>query len=152
MNRSALGVAIGLLGLACGGIEPGPTTGMARDALERDLEGFATSSCLAELDDAALKDQGASWAGAIIQRSHGGIEPFGAIARTVSQEMQKILMEMGRDESNPRTPKPLPIMYCAEMIDVESVRASITRAAQELSDAYAQRAQPTSETDTDSNS
>ncbi len=107
-----------------------------REPLQRDIEGYAIASCFATLDDPRLKDQGQAWAGAIVQRSRGPIEPFIAIFEAVKAEMARIPMAMGRDESNPMVPKPMPVLYCAELIDAPAIRASLSIARRQLLEAY----------------
>jgi len=104
-----------------------------RDALQRDLEGYAVASCLVTLDDARLNEHGQAWAGSIVQRSRGPIEPFIAVYEVVKVEMP---MFMRRDEANPRVAQPMPVMYCAELIDAPAIRAALSVATQQLREDY----------------
>jgi hypothetical protein len=54
----------------------------------------------------------------------------------VKAELAKGNMAIIRSETEPTKDKPLPVMYCGEIIDAPSVHAAITKAATILAPAY----------------
>jgi hypothetical protein len=110
-----------------------------RSPVLRDAEGFAIASCLAHQNDPYLKDQGDGWASAIIQRGEGNLEALTAISKTVKAELAKGDMAVIRVESpSAAVDKPLPVMYCSEIIDKPAVRNAIKKAVAALAAEYAE--------------
>jgi len=108
----------------------------ARSNVQRDVEGYAVATCLLKQQEPFLKDQGALWADGIVQRSHGDIEDFRSVADAVDADIAKKPMAMARRESDPMHAAPVPVPYCAEIIDDPSVRAAIDKAIKKLTPAY----------------
>jgi hypothetical protein len=125
-----------LLFVAAGSAAMSTASASDRSAVERDVEGYAIASCLAALDQPYLKDQGDGWASAIIQRSKGGIDAFVAVGAAVKAELAKGGMAVIHNETGPETDKPLPIMYCSEIVNASSVHAAITKAVKKLTPSY----------------
>lgn len=111
-------------------------TAYARTDVQRDVEGYAVASCLMKQEEPYLKDQGALWGDGIVQRSHGDIEDFRSVADAVDAEIAHKPMAMARRESDPMHAAPVPIPYCAEIIDDAPVRAAIDKAIKKLTPAY----------------
>ena len=107
-----------------------------RPAVQRDVEGYAIASCLANLDQPYLKDQGDAWAAAIIQRAKGGLGAFNLVATAVKAEVAKGGMAVMHAETGAEKDKTLPIMYCNEIIYRPSVDAAISKAVTKLAPSY----------------
>jgi hypothetical protein len=131
-------LASSLIIVVAGFITTMPTAADAapRSALERDVESYAIASCLVGLDQPYLKDQGDGWASVIIQRAKGGMPAFRAVAAAVKAELAKGNMAIIHSEEPGAKDKPLPVLYCAEIIDAPSVHAAIGKAVKKLSPAY----------------
>lgn len=112
------------------------STADARSPLQRDVEGFAIASCLARQSPAYLKQQGEGWAQIIIARGHGSPKPLDALDRVVRVEAVRAAPYVNRDEANPMKGSPMPIGFCAELVDRPAVRAAITRTMAALAPAY----------------
>ena len=108
----------------------------ARSAAQRDVEGYAIATCLTNQREPYLKDQGDAWASVIIQRAKGGLDVFTDIAAAVKAELAKGNMAVMRSETEPTKDKPLPVLYCSEIIDTTSVRAAIHKALKKLEPSY----------------
>lgn len=113
-----------------------PANAGPRSAVLRDVEGYAIASCLANQDQPYLKDQGDGWAAAIVQRAKGGLDALTAVSTVVKAELAKGKMAVIRNETGPQRDKPLPVLYCGEIIDVPSVRAAIDKAVKNLRPFY----------------
>ncbi|MBR0848041.1 hypothetical protein JQ543_09845 [Bradyrhizobium diazoefficiens] len=111
----------------------------ARTALQRDVEDYAVASCLANQDQAYLRDQGDGWASVIVQRAKGGLEPLKAVAAAVKTELAKGNMPVIRSESEPGKGKALPVLYCSEIVDAPAVRAAVDAAMKKLAASYRSR-------------
>ena len=107
-----------------------------RTAVERDVESYAIATCLVNQQEPYLKDQGDGWASAIIQRAKGGLDAFTDVAAAVKAELTKGNMVVIRSETEPMKDKPLPVMYCGEIIDQPSVDAPIHKAVKKLKPSY----------------
>jgi hypothetical protein len=127
MRKSQLRIAVALLAATTSDAATSASDAHARTAVRRDVEGYAIASCLAAQDQQYLKDQGDGWASAIIQRGKGSLDAFTGIASAVKAELAKANMAVIRRENETKD-KPLPIMYCSEIIDAPSVRAAINNA------------------------
>lgn len=103
----------------------------------RDAEEYAVASCLFYQQEPLIKDQGDSWASAIIQRSRGALEVFTAVARAVKEEISKGNMVVIRAENEPRHEKALPIAYCFELLNTTSVQTAVDKAVKKLASSYA---------------
>lgn len=117
---------------------PGFSTRAAqgRSRVQRDVEGYATASCLARQKDPVLKDQGSAWLDVIVQRSEGDIEEFKSVADAVEAQLAREPMPMARQERDPMHSKALPLLQCAEIIDDPTVRSAINKAIKKLTPAY----------------
>lgn len=111
-----------------------PTNG--RNAATRDVEEYAIASCLFYQQQLFLKDQGDSWASAIIQRSKGELDYFTALADAVKMEVSKGNMVVIRAENEPGHEKALPIAYCFELLNTPSVHSAVERATKKLASSY----------------
>jgi hypothetical protein len=107
-----------------------------RSDVQRDVEGYAVASCLIKQKEPYLKDQGALWADGIVQRSHGDIEDFRSVADAVEADIAQKPMALARRESDPMHAVPVPVPYCAEIVDDPAVRAAIDKAIKKLTPAY----------------
>ena len=137
MLRRLLCCIVILLGV--GACSASPALSIDRDPVARDVEGYAIATCLIAQDSAYLKDQGDGWASNFVQRGSGDIAIFTALATAVRAEAAGGTMPMARDEAAPMAPKPLPVQYCAEIIDTPRVRQAITQATRQLAPAYRKR-------------
>ena len=72
----------------------------------------------------------------IVQRAKGGLDIITAVAVAVKAELAKGNMAVVRSETGPTKDKPLPVLYCGEIIDVPSVQAAINRAVKKLASSY----------------
>jgi hypothetical protein len=108
----------------------------ARGTVQRDVEGYAIATCLADQDQPYLKDQGDGWASVIVQRGRGGLEALTVVAAAVKAELAMGDMAVIHNEEGPVKDKPLPVMYCNEIIDTPSVRAAINGAVKKLAPSY----------------
>ena len=113
-----------------------PTTASARDAVRRDVEGYAIASCLVHQKQPYLKDQGDAWASAIIQRGEGSIKTLLAVDAAVKKAIAKGHMTFILSDEGPRHTIALPVAYCFEIIDSPPVRIAIEKAIKELAPAY----------------
>lgn len=136
LTRLGCSLSAAILLCACA---HGPALSAERDAVTRDVEGYAIASCLVAQPSPYLKDQGDGWASGIVQRGAGPIEAFTGLAKVVQDEAGKGDMPQSRDETAPMELKPLPIQYCAEIIDTPRVRQAIGDAVKQLTPAYRQR-------------
>ncbi len=123
-----LGALVGL------GLSGRPAYG--RSDVQRDVEGYAVASCLMKQSEAYLRDQGALWADAIVQRSHGDIEAFRGVADAVAAAVARKPVPFARREGDPMHSAPVPVPFCAEIIDDPPVRAAIDQAVKKLTPAY----------------
>lgn len=119
-------IAAALLVGACSS-DATPAAG-GRDAIRRDLEGYATAACLIKQQPAYLRDQGDGWAANIIGRGSVRLDVLKSVASAVDVEVAKGGMAQIMVESPPMTLKRLPVQYCAEIIDGPAVRQAIERA------------------------
>jgi len=108
----------------------------ARSPVQRDVESYAIASCLAAQDQPYLRDQGDAWASVIIQCAKGELDVLTAIATAVKAELAKGDMAVIRSETAPMKGKPLPVLYCGEIIDAPSVRTAIDKAIKKLAPSY----------------
>jgi hypothetical protein len=100
-----------------------------RSALDRDLDGYAISTCLLETDNTALKEQGGRWAGAIVQRSHGPIEAFSLVADAVRAEIKEKGFAQGHDDGPIASGAiAMPMLTCGEMTDQPKVAHAMSKA------------------------
>jgi hypothetical protein len=129
-------MASALLFVAAGSAVMSTACAADRSAVEQDVEGYAIASCLAAMDQPYLKDQGDGWASAIIQRSKGEPDAFVAVGKAVKAEVAKGGMAVIRNETGPQKSKPLPVMYCSEIVNAPSVHAAITKAVKKLAPSY----------------
>ena len=104
----------------------------ARSDVQRDVEGYAVASCLMKQKELLLKDQGALWANGIVQRSHGDIEDFRSVADAVDADVAQKPVPQARRESDPMHAAPVPVPFCAEIIDDPPVRGAIDKANEEV--------------------
>jgi hypothetical protein len=107
-----------------------------RSDVQRDVEGYAVASCLMKQKEPYLRDQGALWAGGIVQRSHGDVEDFRRVAGAVDADIAQKPMPAARRESDPMHAVPVPVPFCAEIIDDPPVRAVIDKTIKKLTPAY----------------
>jgi len=115
------------------------SSAVARTPLQRDVEGFAVASCLAQQSPNDLKRQGEGWAQIIIERGHGSPKPLDALDHVVRTEAQRAPPYINRDEANPTKGVPMPVAFCAELIDRPAVRAALVRTMAALAPAYRRR-------------
>ena len=108
-----------------------------RSALQRDVEGYAAAACLVRQREPLLKEQGGAWASAIVQRSHGDIDPFNDVAKAVNAELRRSPVAIGRDDATGKD-RSMPVLRCGEIVDTPSVRAAIDRAEARLAPNYRQ--------------
>ena len=141
-SRAAICVAIAMLSSSA----VWPVIAGARSTVQRDVEGYAIASCLDELDGSYLKeraylnDQGDGWASVVIQRGKGDLDVFTAVSKAVKAELAKGGMAFIRDESvSGPASKPMPVLYCGEIIDTPRVRVAIETAIRRLTPAYRRR-------------
>ncbi len=110
--------------------------GCRRSALDRDLEDYVMASCLTMAGDAALKEQGHAWAGAILQRSHGDFQNFLPLADVVGKELERTGVGMAHRDGPVGSELPVPVLTCAEMRDRPAVQRAMAAARQTLRRAY----------------
>lgn len=107
-----------------------------RPSVQRDVEGYAIATCLANQKEPYLKDQGDSWASVIVQRSHGGIGPFNSVAAAVKTELAQGHLPVVHQDSEPPRDRQLPLLYCAEIIDTPGVDVALRSAIKKLAPSY----------------
>jgi hypothetical protein len=112
------------------------TIGAPRPAVLRDVEGYAVASCLIHQAEPYLKDQGYAWGSAIIQRGKAPIEVLTPIEDAVKLEIAKGDMAIIHVDTNPPGDKAAPVLYCGEIIDTPSVRATIQKTVTKLKPFY----------------
>lgn len=95
----------------------------ARDQLRRDVEGYASATCLTLQDEEYLRQQGQGWASIIIQRGYGDIGNWWPLAEAVKAQLKETPVSMIIGDGPP--PKAVPVFHCAEIIDQPRVRAAI---------------------------
>ncbi len=110
--------------------------GEPRPDIVRDVEAYAIASCLTKQSLPYLKDQGDAWASVIIQRMKGSLDALTGIAEQVARESAKGEMAFIRNEGG--ADKPLPLLYCGEIIDKPAVRVEIRKAIAQLKSSYEQ--------------
>jgi hypothetical protein len=108
----------------------------ARTNVQRDVEGYAIATCLSEQPVAYLKDQGDAWASVVVQRSPANIQLFQPVQDAVEAELKKGHAAAIYDEKDPHRSKPVPVLYCAEIIDEPLVREAIDKAIKKLERVY----------------
>lgn len=108
--------------------------GEPRPPVLRDVEGYAVATCLAHQKDHFLRDQGSGWASVIVQRGEGELDALALVAHQVLAELRKGEMAVVRVEAPAgASDRPLPVLYCSEIIDTPAVRAAIKNAVAEPS-------------------
>lgn len=112
------------------------SSAFARTAVQRDVEGYAIATCLSQQSEPYLKDQGDAWASVVVQRSQGDIELFHPVQQAVESELKKGNVAAIYQEGDTKHSKPVPVLYCAEIIDAGEVRAAIAKAIKLLTPAY----------------
>lgn len=140
MRRSIfpLVATVATVALAATGTASSAVAG-GRGPVQRDVEGYAIAACLTAQQPAYLKDQGDGWASNIVQRGSGDIEILTALATVVRAEIAGGTMPVARDDAAPMATKPLPVQYCAEIIDTPRVRDAIKKTIRQLAPAYRKR-------------
>lgn len=108
----------------------------ARHQALRHAEGYAVATCLIAQPDRLLREQGEGWASVVVQGGAGSIEPLLPIARAVTLQMTKGDVPVAHLDGPPDGDRPLPILWCASMVDRPAVRAAIRRATVLLTPAY----------------
>lgn len=136
-RRSSTPLAFLLLGACAGG--PGPEQAGGQEALARDVAAYAVASCLARLDEPFLREQGVLWAGAVVQRGHGPVEPLIALAEAVEAELARTGVAQGKPDGPGAPTKPMPLMTCGEIVHRPAVRAATARTAAALRPSYGWR-------------
>jgi hypothetical protein len=125
-----------LAGVLLSCVAGGAAGARPRTAVQRDVEDYAVATCLTKQNETFLKEQGDLWADAIVQRSAGPIEDFTSVADAVAADVATKPMAMAHQESDPMHAKPVPIPYCAEIVDDKPVRAAIDKAIKKLAPEY----------------
>jgi hypothetical protein len=105
-------------------------------ALERDVAAYAMASCFAALPQPIFQQQGERWAGAVIQRGHGAIEQWTALAEAVAGELKRTGIAQGQGEGPQAATVPLPVMTCGEITTTPAVRAAMRSAEKGLAIDY----------------
>jgi len=108
----------------------------ARTLVERDVEGYAIATCLTLQPQLALKAQGDGWASIIVNRGHGNIEHWSPLIAAVEADAKRRRMYANKAEKVAEGSHPMPIAYCAEIVDVPAVRAAIARTVARMKPAY----------------
>lgn len=100
----------------------------------RDVSSYAVASCYSLMPEYEV--QARIWAGAIIERGHGPLEPW----KTLSAEVARSISETGVGRAKPEGPgmpsPSTPLMTCGEIGGVPSVAAAIRRVLVEVSPHY----------------
>ena len=105
--------------------------------LLRDVEGYGFAACLVAKDCAYLKDQGHGWGAVVLERSRGGLEPLLAFAAAARAEAARTPMAvMLKDVPVWKPLEPLPILFCADLLQAPAVRAATLRTMRRLRPAY----------------
>jgi hypothetical protein len=122
-------------------------TSSTRSDVQRDVEGYAVSSCLMTLkqkegvisakDAEFLNQQGQYGVDIVIQRGEGDVETLFMVGPLVqaAMETKPISMVQGDGPFDERSHHAA-IFYCVEIIDAPKVRASIDKAIAKLKPAY----------------
>ncbi len=107
-----------------------------RSAASRDVEGFATATCLSNQSNPYLKAQGDAWGSAVMQRGKGDVQAYTPVSAAVKTELKKGGMAVVHLDANPPRDEPAPVLYCGEIIDRPAVRKAIDRALVQLAPDY----------------
>lgn len=106
-------------------------------ALRRDVEGYAFAACLTAQDSAYLKEQGHGWGAVVLERGHGGVEPLMSLDAAVKAAAARTPMALMHKDGPVSEPLvPLPILFCADLLQTPSVRAAKLRAMRRLRPDY----------------
>jgi len=131
MMRSSVLILV-MLTLTLGGAE----AQHARTRLDRDLEAYVMGACLAQSGDAAIKKQGESVAGAVVQRSRGDIQSFAALDKVVRDELARTGVGVAHLDGATPTDIELPVLTCDEMRDRPVVQRAMGLARAKLRGEY----------------
>jgi hypothetical protein len=104
--------------------------------LDRDIEGYVMATCLAQVDDASLKEQGNAWAGAIAQRSHGDFEKFLPLASAVKEELAKTGVGVAHRDGPVGNELSMPVQTCAEIEDRPAIQRAMATVRSNLRRSY----------------
>lgn len=107
-----------------------------RSEVLRDVESYAIASCLSFQPNPYLKDQGDAWASVVIQRMKGSPAALADLAEHVKVETARGDVPIIRDETGMGPDKPLPLLFCVEIIDHPAVRSGIEQAVRALGPLY----------------
>lgn len=108
-----------------------------RAALRADVEGYAMAACLTRQDVPYLREQGHLWGNAILQRGHGSVEDWTTLADAVGAAAARQTMSMARgDGAVDDALKPMPLLFCHELVRSPAVRAAKVRAMRHLAPDY----------------
>ncbi|MEE7465480.1 hypothetical protein MFUR16E_32065 [Methylobacterium fujisawaense] len=95
------------------------------------------AACLTSQDVPFLREQGYLWGGAVIQRGHGPLDDWTALARAVAASAARRAMPMARgDGAVHDLLKPMPLLFCHELVRSPAIRAAKIRAMRRLAPAY----------------
>jgi hypothetical protein len=110
---------------------------MANTALDRDLNGYAVAACLLEIGEGRVGDDASTWASAIVQRSHGDIEPFTRVsdaARAAARRIGPALVH--GDDATDAGAKRSALLTCEDITADANVARAIAAAHASLSEYY----------------
>ncbi|MFJ7440140.1 hypothetical protein ACIQW5_21025 [Methylorubrum thiocyanatum] len=118
-------------------IDTSAAAGMRRTALRADVEGYAMAACLTRQDVPFLREQGYLWGDVVLQRGHGPVEDWTTLAEAVGAAAARRAMPMARGDGAVHDPlKPMPLLFCHELVRSPAVRAAKARAMRRLAPAY----------------
>lgn len=111
--------------------------GPRRVALRADVQGYAMAACLTWQDEPFLREQGYLWGGAVMQRGHGAPDDWIALSHVVAAAATRRAMPMAHGDGAVHDPlKPMPLLFCHELVRSPAVRAAKARAMRRLAPAY----------------
>ncbi|WP_054158930.1 hypothetical protein [Rhizobium sp. AAP43] len=104
-----------------------------RDAVTRDVQGYAIAVCLDRQENEVLKEQGNGWAAIIVERGKGDIEDWAPLRNAVEAALAEATVPVVRGDSGEH---PMPLFQCAELIDDPIVAAEIDATIAKMKPAY----------------
>ena len=101
--------------------------------LGAEVEGYAAAACLTRQEQPFLRDEGHLWAAGIMERVGGSLDHWVALADAVGAEAARRPMPVARVDGPERaSSRPMPVLFCHELVRTPAVRAAIKLALRRL--------------------
>lgn len=119
--------------LAILAIPSAPAAATPRQALRAEVEGYAAAACLTRQEQPFLQEQGHFWAAGILERVGGSLDHWRALGDAVAAESARRQMPMARGDGPVHdSSKPMPLLFCHELVRTPAVRAAVERRLRHL--------------------